>query len=85
MKWQPYSNNVHIFTRTSEVTGDILGEPGVVGSSVARLINVQTFPPIPLRHSVSPIPSSFPSTTMYSVVSTVPVQSVHFMGEYDAL
>ena len=76
---------MHIFTRTSEVTGDILGEPGVVGSSVATFRSVQALPPIPSRHSVSPDPLSFPSTTIYSVVSSVPVQSVHFMGEYDAL
>ena len=71
-----------------EVTGDLLGEnvPSNVGWRVATFTNVHTFPVIPLRHFVSPIPLPSPSTTIYSVVSTVPVQFRQSMGEYgDAL
>ena len=67
------------------VTGDKLGN-GVgsgVGSSVARFINVQSFPVIPSKHFASPVPVLSPSTTMYSVVSTVPVQSTHLITEYE--
>ena len=69
------------------VTGDKLGEfvGSGVGSSVARFINVQAFPVIPSKHFASPVPSLFPSTTMYSVVSTVPVQSRHLITEYEPL
>ena len=69
------------------VTGDKLGN-GVgsgVGSSVARFINVQSFPVIPSKHFVSPVPVLSPSTAMYSVVSTVPVQSTHLITEYEPL
>ena len=69
----------------SEVTGDLLGK-GMgfgVGSNVARFINVQAFPVPPSKHSVSAIPSLFPSTTMYSVVSTEPLQSRHLIAEYE--
>ena len=66
-----------------EIVGDLLGSTGEVvgdllGSSVAVLINVQTFP---LRHSVSPLPLLFPSTTIDSAVPTGPVQSKHFIAE----
>ena len=67
-----------------DVTGELLGN--LVGSLVARFTSVHTLPVIPLRHFVSPIPLPSPSTTIYSVVSTVPVQFIQSMGEYgDAL
>lgn len=67
-----------------DVTGELLGN--LVGSLVARFTSVHTLPVIPLRHFVSPIPLPSPSTTIYSVVSTVPVQFRQSMGEYgDAL
>ena len=67
-----------------DVSGELLGN--LVGSLVARFISVHTLPVIPLRHLVSPIPLPSPSTTIYSVVSTVPVQFRQSMGEYgDAL
>ena len=74
----------------SDVTGDKLGELVVSddtgvgeGSSVAKLIKVQAFPVLPSKHFVSPLPSLFPSTTMYSVVATSPVQFSHLITEYE--
>ena len=68
-----------------DVTGELL-VGNLVGSLVARFTSVHTLPEIPLRHFVSPIPLPSPSTTIYSVVSTVPVQFRQSMGEYgDAL
>ena len=68
-----------------DVTGELL-VGNLVGSLVATFISVHTLPVIPLRHFVSPIPLPSPSTTIYSVVSTVPVQFRQSMGEYgDAL
>ena len=68
-----------------DVTGELL-VGNLVGSLVARFTSVHTFPVMPLRHFVSPIPLPSPSTTIYSVVSTVPVQFRQRMGEYgDAL
>ena len=60
-------------------------EDGAIYEVGARVgsgaLTVQMFPVLPFRHLVSPTPLSSPSITIYSVVSTVPVQSSHIIAE----
>ena len=66
------------------VSGAEVGARDEVGARVGSgALSVHMFPVLPFRHLVSPLPSLFPSTTMYSVVSTVPVQSSHIIAEYE--